>query len=614
MKAESMNRVLTKRWHLATQLRSALWPYRWSMVAVLCLILSTSLLEGFSFSLIVPVMQAFTYNPVGQISETVFPVYQKWLAGYTIEGRLAILGLVVMVLFGLKNVLQYFREMLTTSLWLGLGTEIRLNVLGLILDRPYCFFLDRKKGSLVQQLYYEPYHVGFAIQVGIEQLANLISLLALIAVLVLVSWQVTISILMIGAVYSVAIWRISKRVHAGGNERQRVEAEAVSLLTEAVGGIRQIKVFSAEHRVQEAYEELVQLFRDLQTRYRIAGLIPHRVTELFWIAVLGLLLCLPVLGLVKDFQTVIPVVAVFSAVVFRAGPYVSRISQGWLTLKFYHPAFQTVAQMMEISAEQIESRASGKPQRLPFQKLLRDSRFTNVSFSYGETYDVLCNVSVVFRRGETTAIIGPSGSGKSTLVDLLIGLYEPSSGRILADGVDLRDYDRASWLAAIGFVSQDTFIFHGTIRDNIAFSKPGAVLEEVQSAARQANADEFIKRAPQGYDTVVGDRGLKLSGGERQRIAIARALIRDPQILIFDEATSALDNQSEALVQEAISRIARDRTVILIAHRLSSIIQADKIIVLEGGKVMEEGTHASLMKGGGTYATLYGRELARETV
>jgi ABC-type multidrug transport system fused ATPase/permease subunit len=217
-------------------------------------------------------------------------------------------------------------------------------------------------------------------------------------------------------------------------------------------------------------------------------------------------------------------------------------------------------------------------------------------------------VSNHIKTSRTTAIVGTSGAGKSTLVDLVARLYDPSSGMITVDDVDLREYDLSSWLAKIGFVSQDTFIFHGTIRDNIAFSKPDASLQEIHAAARQANAHSFIERFAEGYETIVGDRGLKLSGGERQRIAIARALLRDPEILIFDEATSALDNQSEASIQEAIAAIARDRTVIVIAHRLSTIVRAETIIVLDGGKVVGVGTHAALLAENTVYSTLYKRD------
>jgi subfamily B ATP-binding cassette protein MsbA len=445
--------------------------------------------------------------------------------------------------------------------------------------------------------------VAFIVQVGIEQTANLLTVAVLIGLLVLVSWQVTVLVFTFGALFAVALWRLSKQAHSGGEERQTVEAEAMALLTETVGGIRQVKVFSAESRIGEVYGEWVLRYRELHTRHWLAVLLPHHMTELFWIGVLGLLLCLPALGIVGEPRAVLPVVAVFSVVAFRMGPYLSRISQGWLTVKFFLPALRVVGHLLEKpeSPARLEGGRS-------FETLRHGIEVEEVCFSYGGDRPALSRVSVCFNRGETTAVIGPSGAGKSTLVDLLVRLYEPSGGRITVDGVDLRDYDRASWLAAIGLVSQDTFIFHGTIRDNIAFSRPGASLAQVMAAARLANAHEFIERCSNGYETVVGDRGLKLSGGERQRIAIARALVRDPQVLVFDEATSALDNQTEALIQETISTIARDRTVILIAHRLSTIVRADKIIVLEHGAVVEEGTHPTLLKGGGVYASLYSQE------
>ncbi|TAJ32034.1 MAG: ATP-binding cassette domain-containing protein, partial [Nitrospirae bacterium] len=344
--------------------------------------------------------------------------------------------------------------------------------------------------------------------------------------------------------------------------------------------------------------------RDLLAHHWLTALLPQRVTELFWVVVLGLLLCLPSLGVIGDVRSVLPVAAVFSAVAFRMGPYMSRISQSWQTVRFYLPALQLVGQL---SVEPQEGGPRHGVRR--FASIGREISFEDVNFSYGHGRFALSHVSVRFARGEVTAVIGPSGSGKSTLVDLLARLYDPTTGRIAVDGIDLAEYDAASWLATIGFVSQDTFIFHGTIRENIALARPGASAIQVQEAAMLANAHDFILRCPQGYETIVGDRGLKLSGGERQRIAIARALVRDPQVLIFDEATSALDNQSEALVQEAMASIARDRTVIIIAHRLSAVVGADKIVVLENGWVVEEGTHATLVKAGGVYSALYGKEL-----
>jgi subfamily B ATP-binding cassette protein MsbA len=591
---------------LARQFKGILWPRRRDLAGVVVLILLASLLEGVSFSLIVPLMQAFTPQPAGQdAAPRLFRAYQAWLADYSVEGRLAVLGLALMAMFGLKNGAQYLREVLSTRLWLGIGADTRLQVMTQVMQRPYRYFLDRKHGSLVQHLYHEPHQMAIAVQVAIEQVANVLAVLVLVALLVLVSWQVATFVLAFGTIYGLAIWRLSKRVQADGEERQLVETEAVALLTETAAGIRQVKIFAAEGRLQEIYAGWVRAFRELNIRHWLAIILPHRVTELFWIGVLALLLCLPVLGIVGDAHAVLPVVVVFSAVVFRLGPYVSRISQGWLTIKFLMPAMQVVGHLLE-EPVQVER----NPDAHPLPGFSRTIQLEDVSFSYGNDQPALSHVSVSFKQGETTAIIGPSGAGKSTLVDLLVRLYEPSSGRITVDGIELRECDRDSWLAMIGFVSQDTFIFHGTIRDNICFSRPGATLEEIQSAARQANAHDFIMRCAQGYDTIVGDRGLKLSGGERQRIAIARALLRNPQILIFDEATSALDNQSEALIQDAIARIARDRTVILIAHRLSTVVRANKIIVLENGTVAEEGTHASLLRENGLYASLYSGESA----
>lgn len=594
------------RLRLVAHLREILSPHAGRVATVIVLILAAALLEGVSFSLLVPLTQVFTAGPSGPSGAGgMFQTAWSWLAGYPSETRLAILGVTLVALFALKNGLQYLREILSTDLWLSIGTETRTRVLAGMLRRPYRYFLDRKQGSLVQHLYHEPHHVAFIIQMGIEQSANILAVAVLVGLLVLVSWQVTLLVFAFGVAYGLGIWRLSRLAHAGGEERQVVEAEAMALLTEAVGGIRQVKVFSAERRIQDVYAGWVRRYQELNVRHWLATLLPQHVTELFWVGVLGLLLCLPAAGLITDLHTLLPVMAVFSAVAFRIGPYASRISQGWLSLKFFLPALNVVGHLLD-ETETGDGREGGQA----FHRLERAIQFEQVGFSYGGDSPALSALSVRFARGETTAIIGPSGAGKSTLVDLLVRLYDPTGGRILVDDMDLRGYDRASWLAAIGFVSQDTFIFHGTIRDNIAFSKPGATPESVQAAARLANAHEFIERAPQGYDTVVGDRGLKLSGGERQRIAIARALLREPQILIFDEATSALDNQSEAMIQETITRIAHDRTVILIAHRLSTVVRADKIVVLDRGRAVEEGTHETLLKEGGVYANLYGTKPA----
>jgi len=234
-----------------------------------------------------------------------------------------------------------------------------------------------------------------------------------------------------------------------------------------------------------------------------------------------------------------------------------------------------------------------------------DIKFDDVTFTYKRRSKILQDISITFEKGKTTAIVGRSGVGKTTIINLLLRLFEPDEGEIKIDGLNLKEYKMLSWLNKIGFVGQDTFIFNDTIRNNITFRSENYSDEEAIKAAKYADAHSFITELPNGYNTLVGDKGVRLSGGQRQRIAVARAMIREPEILIFDEATNALDNISEAAVQKAIDEISKDHTVIVVAHRLSTIGNADKIIVLVDGRALEEGTHKELMENRGAYWELY---------
>ncbi|MBI4228037.1 MAG: ATP-binding cassette domain-containing protein, partial [Candidatus Omnitrophica bacterium] len=244
-------------------------------------------------------------------------------------------------------------------------------------------------------------------------------------------------------------------------------------------------------------------------------------------------------------------------------------------------------------------------------RLSRGITFDHVSFRYpASPAPVLGDVTLAIARGELVAVVGPSGAGKTTLVNLLPRFYDPTGGRVLIDGVDLRQVTLASLRAQIGIVTQETFLFHESVRANIAFGAPGADEAGILAAARAANAHEFISRLPQGYDTVIGERGVKLSGGERQRLAIARAILRNPPILILDEATSQLDTASERLVQEALERLTEGRTAVVIAHRLSTVRRAHRIVVLEGGRIVEQGRHDELIQRGGLYQRLCALQFA----
>lgn len=504
---------------------------------------------------------------------------------------------VVSTLFG------FFAESFATWYRYKLHADFLNKVYHRILGNHYRFFLEKKQGELLyigmdasqsvgEMLLYFP-------RVGVE----FFRLSVITIFLLTISLKITLAVFCIMLVYGFLVHFLSKRViHSIAVNLQNAQSEITSVFSESIAGIRQIKVFDNFEFWRSRFNKHSYKARIFLTKNVIYGYIPMRLILIVGGTSIVLSIIYVKLYMPEHFVTFLPIIAVYILALQRLMPSISSIGYYWMGLKSLSPRLEATYNTLTDKEYLIEE--NGKR----FSGLNGTIRFDNVSFSYPTRKNILKDITINIRKNQTTAIVGESGSGKSTMVDLLIRLYDPESGRIIVDGTDSRDFSLSSWLGNIGMVSQDTFIFHTSVRDNIKMGNPEATYEEIVNAAKIAYAHQFIMELPKKYDTILGDRGIKLSGGQRQRIAIARAVIRKPDILILDEATSSLDNISEKIVQEALQEAKKNRTTIIIAHRLSTIEYADRIAVMKNGKIIEEGNHEGLLKQQGYYYNLYQKQ------
>jgi ABC-type multidrug transport system fused ATPase/permease subunit len=574
-------------------------PYKLQVVALVILSLLAGGLEAATIVTIYPILNvAFAAGAeqggvILRLFATmagVLPITDQFIAYCVLFLLLALLA------FAARLILIKFRVKLAAYL-------VRRNqneVFDKFVKADYQYFIDHRQGELIYNAAEAPPYLATLVNSVTELIAQVLLSLTMVIVLLSLSLPGTTAIVLIGLGYYYFYRRFGWKVaYQPGKGEMEAAREVNVILNEAISGIKQVKLFVAQESWIDRFSRAVKKRWVYWTRRSIWRQLPAPV--LMFIVYLGIGITALVIRITTPagFMNVIPVLGAFTVALFRLVPVIG--GAGGLTMQITS-ALPNCETIYKIRNAQITHLKDGEKELSSFQS---DITFDRVSFAYKGRYQTINDISVTFQRGKTTAIVGRSGTGKTTMINLLLRLFDVDRGEIRIDGINIKQYKLSSWLDQVGFVSQDTFILNDTVANNITFGSYGYSREQVIEAAHYADAHSFISELPDGYDTLVGDRGMRLSGGQAQRLAVARAMIRKPEILIFDEATNNLDSISEAAVQKAIDEIARDHTVIIIAHRLSTVVNADKLIVLGDGRVLEEGTHQELMEKKGAYWELY---------
>jgi ABC-type multidrug transport system fused ATPase/permease subunit len=488
--------------------------------------------------------------------------------------------------------------------------DMRTAVQAHVIRLPVAYFDSTKSGTLISRIMNDAEGIRNLVGTGIVHLVGgLVTATLALAVLLWLNWMLTLGAVVLLAAFALVIGWSMKALRPIFRERWQVESEVSGRLGEALGGVRLLKVYVAEERERGIFHSGVD---------RLFSIIARSITGTsavgaFSTVIVGAISVLIIIvggrAIMAGTMTLGDLVMYVFFVGLMVAPLVQIANIG-TQLSEAFAGLDRIREIRSMATEDDEDES-----RSPIDELEGDVAFEQVDFEYEAGVPVLRDVSFGAPAGTTTALVGPSGAGKSTLINLVMAFARPTNGRVLVDGRDLADLRLRDFRRRLGVVMQDNILFDGTIRENIAFAKPDATDEEVAAAARIAHCDEFIGRFENGYDTIVGERGVKLSGGQRQRVAIARAIVADPRILILDEATSSLDSESEAMIRDGLAALRRGRTTFVIAHRLSTIQSADQILVMDGGEIVERGTHGELLYEGGLYRRLYEKQrlLAEDT-
>ena len=517
-------------------------------------------------------------------------------ASYT----LIILGIYLVLMTLLKVGATYLGGFFLVPIRTGVVRDLRNQLNAKILALPLGFFSEERKGDVLARITGDVGEVENSVMSSLDLLLkNPILIFVYLGSMLVISWQLTLFVFLVLPIAGFVMGRVGKSLKRTSLEAQNQWGQLISQVEETLGGLRIVKAFTAEEFVDKRFRDSNEEYRQTVIGVNRRQLLAHPVSELLGTATIAIVLWYGGSLILNRDSSIDASTFIYYLVIFYSliNP-LKDLSKGAYAIRRGMGSMERVDRILQAEST-ITDPAQPKP--VVFNEAIR---LEKVSFRYAEEW-VLRDVDLTIRKGQTVALVGHSGSGKSTLVDLIPRFYDVVEGRITIDGTDIREVAVADLRRLMGNVNQEPILFNASVFENIAFGVEGATLEKVRQAAEVAHADEFINEMPAGYDTNIGDRGGKLSGGQRQRLSIARAVYKNPPILILDEATSALDTKSERLVQSALDRLMEGRTTIVIAHRLSTIIHADVICVVDGGRIVEQGTHDELLALGGHYAKLH---------
>lgn len=594
-------------------------PYKGYVGGSILMNILSALLNIFSFSMLAPILKIlfesgsteYELIPWSEISvfdfnsllNNIYFYMTEWIGQYGPSKILLLLCAFFCLVTLFKSACYFGAEAVMVPVRTGVVKTMRMQIYQKVISLPLGFFSQERKGDIMARISGDVQEVEFSITSTLDMLLkNPILIIFYFGWLLVMSWQMTLFVIVFAPIFLLIMSAIGRRLKADSAEAQQFWSDTMSQVEETLGGLRIIKAFRAEKKMSGRFEKITENMRRKNTQVGVRQASAHPVSELLGTIMIAVVLWFGGRLILGDSASLdAPAFIAYLAILYSVIQPIKDLSKAAYGIP---KGLASMERIDVILNAENNVRESENPQRLDgFNDKIS---FEHVSFRYEDgSRDVVKDITVDIAKGKTIAIVGASGAGKSTLVDLIPRFYDPTAGRITVDGVDIKDARVHDLRALMGNVNQDPILFNDTLFNNIAFGVENATREEVIAAAKIANAHDFIMEKEEGYDTNIGDRGVKLSGGQRQRISIARAILKNPPILILDEATASLDTESERIVQDALDHLMSSRTTIAIAHRLSTIKNADEILVMNEGEIVERGRHDELIEKDGYYKKLY---------